>query len=58
MPGVDIAVDGGVATVSLTTLNVTGDIVVNGDVIASGVSLVDHVHGGVAAGSSSTAAPS
>lgn len=58
MPGVDIAVDGGIATVSLTTMNVTGNIVVDGDVIASGVSLVNHVHGGVDAGSSSTAPPS
>ena len=44
MPGVDIAVNEGVATVSLTTMNVTGNIVVDGDVIASGVSLKGHVH--------------
>ena len=58
MPGVDIAVDGGIATVSLTTMNVTGNIIVDGDVIASGISLVNHVHGGVDAGSSSTSSPS
>jgi len=57
MPGVDIAVNGGVATVSLTTMKVTGNIIVDGDVIASGISLVNHVHGGVQGGGSSTGGP-
>lgn len=32
-------------------------VTVTGDVVASGISLVNHVHGGVAVGSSATAAP-
>ena len=58
MPGVDIAVDAGVATVSLTTMHLTGDIIVDGDVIASGVSLKGHVHSGVTTGGGNTGTPS
>jgi phage baseplate assembly protein V len=40
-------------------INVTGDITVTGgDVIADGISLRHHTHGGVAAGSANTAEPS
>lgn len=37
--------------------NVTGTVTVTEDVIAAGISLVTHTHGGVMAGSSSTGAP-
>lgn len=41
------------------TLNITnGRIVIDGDVIAGGISLRTHVHGGVARGSSDTGEPS
>ena len=36
---------------------ITGDVTVNGDVIADGISLKSHVHGGVAKGGSTTAGP-
>lgn len=36
---------------------VDGDIEVTGDVVASGISLVHHLHGGVAPGSAKTGAP-
>lgn len=39
------------------TLTVNGDIVVTGDVIASGISLVNHTHGGIAIGPSQTGVP-
>ncbi|PTE15919.1 phage baseplate assembly protein V [Pseudogemmobacter blasticus] len=38
-------------------LYVDGDIEVTGDVVASGVSLVHHTHGGVAPGAADTAEP-
>lgn len=38
-------------------LEITGDIVVHGDVIANGISLTKHVHGGVMAGGSNTGRP-
>lgn len=38
-------------------LNVDGSIIVTGDVVAAGVSLTTHTHGGVIPGGSSTAGP-
>lgn len=38
-------------------VNVTGTITVNGDVIANGISLTNHVHSGVMSGGSTTSAP-
>ena len=38
-------------------MRVIGNIIVEGDVIASGISLVNHTHGGVKAGPSSTGKP-
>ncbi len=35
----------------------TGDVIVDGDVVASGISLVNHVHGGVQSGRSNTSEP-
>lgn len=35
----------------------TGDVTVGGDVIASGISLVSHVHGGILPGGDNTGAP-
>lgn len=81
MPGIDIQMIAGVATVTLTTAHITGDVVIDGalrltgdftaqsdialtgdmvsrgDVTASGVSLVNHTHGGVKAGTNSTGSP-
>lgn len=38
-------------------MHVNGTIIVSGDVIASGISLVNHIHGGVKAGPSTTGKP-
>lgn len=38
-------------------IQITGNVVVNGDVKASGISLVTHTHGGVKAGGDSTGGP-
>lgn len=48
-----IALDGGAGS-----MMVDGTLVVSGDVIAGGISLTGHVHGGVAPGSSETDEPS
>ncbi|MTH78751.1 phage baseplate assembly protein V [Paracoccus aestuariivivens] len=54
MPGgVSISVAGG--SISITA---PGNVVVNGDVIADGISLTTHVHGGVQSGGSNTSEPS
>ena len=64
MPGLDVRMVGGVASVTLTTaaisgtVTVDGDVLVTGDVVASGVSFVDHVHSGVDRGSGDTDPPS
>lgn len=57
-PGVDLRMEGDEMQLTLTTANVKGNIIVDGDVIASGISLVKHVHGGVKAGGAKTAKPS
>ena len=36
---------------------ITGDVVVNGDVVADGVSLKTHIHSGVTTGGDNTGAP-
>ena len=51
-----IETDGNV-TVNTPTANFSGDIIADGDVVASGVSLVNHTHGGVEAGGSNTGVP-
>lgn len=38
-------------------IQITGTVTVNGDVIASGISLVTHTHGGVVPGGGSTGGP-
>lgn len=43
--------------VANNTVNVDGDVVVTGDVIASGISLVNHIHGGVRSGDAQTTPP-
>lgn len=49
---ISIAAEGGV------TINASGgDVIVTGDVIADGISLKSHVHGGVQAGAATTGAP-
>lgn len=47
----------GTLTLDVPTLHVTGDITCDGDVTASGISLVDHLHGGVQPGSGTTGVP-
>lgn len=60
---VDIVAEGKVSVkaphvlVDTPTAHFTNDIIADGDVIASGVSLVNHVHGGVNRGSSQTNPP-
>lgn len=44
-------------TVDCPSVHFTGSLTVDGDVTASGISLVDHTHGGVQSGGSSTGAP-
>lgn len=39
------------------TVHCTGDVLVDGDVIAQTISLTEHIHGGVQTGSASTAPP-
>lgn len=57
MPGLDLEISGGVATLTVSTVHFSGDVIVDGDVVAGGISLREHVHGGVMAGSSNTAQP-
>lgn len=38
-------------------IEITGDVTVHGDVVADGISLKTHTHGGVASGGSNTAGP-
>ena len=49
--------EGNIVEINAQTVKVSGDIVVGGDVTASGVSLVHHTHGGVRAGSDNTQPP-
>lgn len=57
MPGFDMRVEGGTAVIDVATATFSGDVVVDGDVIASGVSLVSHVHGGVTPGGGNSGGP-
>jgi phage baseplate assembly protein V len=55
-----IQIDGGGHEITITNcpkITQDGDIVVTGDVVANGISLHDHVHGGVQSGGSTTGAP-
>lgn len=55
-----IAPDGVEITAAVTItgdVTITGTVTVSDDVVAAGISLVDHVHGGVQAGASTTGAP-
>ena len=47
----------GTANIIAAGVNIKGDVTVDGDVIANGVSLSTHQHGGVTSGSASTATP-
>ena len=47
----------GTVTLDCPKVHITGDVKVDGDVVASGVSLVNHTHGGVESGGSSTSKP-
>lgn len=44
-------------TIDCPAVHFTGDVTVDGDVIASGISLVNHVHGGILPGGDNTGAP-
>lgn len=58
---VTVAAPDGVEITANTTITgdvtITGLVTVSEDVVANGISLVDHVHGGVAAGAATTGAP-
>jgi phage baseplate assembly protein V len=41
----------------VVTITAPGNVIVNGDVIANGISLINHVHGGIRSGPSSTGQP-
>ena len=43
--------------IQASQINITGDVIVDGDVTANGVSLTNHTHGGVRSGSSNTSPP-
>ncbi|MGL5514787.1 MAG: phage baseplate assembly protein V [Sporomusa sp.] len=47
----------GQVTVKASTITVIGNVIVQGDVIANGISLVQHVHGGVQPGGGNTGSP-
>lgn len=53
--GVNLNAPGGVAITG--DVDITGNVTVSKDVIASGISLVNHTHGGVQGGNSSTGKP-
>jgi hypothetical protein len=48
---------GNINIVPNSSVNIDGDVIVSGDVVASGVSLVNHIHGGVRSGGSNTTSP-
>ena len=54
-----VAADEATPTIDLGggTLHIVGDLTVNGDVIADGISLKNHVHGGVTPGGGDTGVP-
>lgn len=57
--GLSVEVAGGAAAiVAPAGLTVVGDVAVQGDVIADGISLKTHVHGGISRGGSQTDEPS
>lgn len=56
--GVSVEVSGGaVSLVAPGGVSITGDVTVQGDVVADGISLKQHVHGGVIRGGSKTNPP-
>lgn len=59
LPGVSISVSGGgISITSAAPVTITGDLIVSGDVVAGGVSLIDHTHGGIVVGGAETQPPS
>jgi len=58
MPGCDIDISGGEAKVTVATARFSGDVIVDGDVVAGGISLRNHIHGGVLPGAADTDKPS
>ncbi len=54
---IKLTVDGVHMTITHTGIAIHGNVTVQGDVIADGISLKTHVHGGVQSGSSNTTAP-
>jgi hypothetical protein len=49
--------DGSLTINAPAGININGNVTVSGDVVASGISLVNHVHGGVESGGSTTSTP-
>lgn len=54
---IEITNGSGVISMSGTTINITGDVNVSGDVKAGTVSLKNHIHSGVTSGSSNSGKP-
>lgn len=54
---IELSQNGSITINAPAGLVINNNVTVNGDVVASGISLVNHVHGGVESGGSTTAAP-
>lgn len=54
---IELSQSGSITINAPAGLVINNDVTVSGDVVASGISLVNHVHGGVESGGSTTSAP-
>ena len=54
---IELKQNGSINIVANGGINITGNVTVNGDVTANGISLINHVHSGVEAGGSNTGKP-
>lgn len=54
---IEITQGGQVNITAPSGVNISGNVTVSGDVVASGISLTGHVHGGVQSGGSTTSGP-
>jgi len=54
---IELKQNGSIDITAPSGVNINGNVTVSGDVVASGISLVSHVHGGVQSGGSTTSTP-
>ena len=54
---IELSQNGSITINAPTGLVINNSVTVNGDVVASGISLVNHIHGGVESGGSTTSTP-